>query len=341
MKRGLSLGDIAASVGACSNAPSTQVRNSSKRSKKSVTSENIQSCTCGAESKITELSAQVMSLQQSVKELSSQVSFLLSFVGAVEPSPVASLQESQTLQTSVAVSVPAASNSSQQSNMESTSISSSAGSSLLPRSYAATVTQPSVTKSAPVYKAVLSAVYSELSERTRRSRNMVITGLPTVHGTVDKDLFTDLCVTEFGVNPNIAACRRLGRVRDDGRARPLLITMDTATSATNLLALGRQLRQSSNDHTRHSVYFNADMTKEEAKAAYDERVRRREAKAARTSMSSLRPEAPSFLQPAAAAAVMSAMTSPTSQPNLAFTCQPNTVAAHPSAAVAAFQPSVA
>ena len=223
MKRGLSLGDIAASVGACSNAPSTQVRNSSKRSKKSVTSENIQSCTCGAESKITELSAQVMSLQQSVKELSSQVSFLLSFVGAVESSPVASLQESQTLQTSVAVSVPAASNSSQQSNMESTSISSSAGSSLLPRSYAATVTQPSVTKSAPVYKAVLSAVYSELSERTRRSRNMVITGLPTVHGTVDKDLFTDLCVTEFGVNPNIAACRRLGRVRDDGRARPLLL----------------------------------------------------------------------------------------------------------------------
>jgi len=341
MKRGLSLGDIAASVGACSNAPSTQVRNSSKRSKKSVTSENIQSCTCGAESKITELSAQVVSLQQTVKELSSQVSFLLSFVGAVDPSPMASLQESQTLQTSVAVSVPAASNSSQQSSTESTSISSSAGSSLLPRSYAATVTQPSVTKSAPVYKAVLSAVYSELSERTRRSRNMVITGLPTVHGTVDKDLFTDLCMAEFGVNPNIAACRRLGRVRDDGRARPLLVTMDTATSATNLLAFGRQLRQSSNDHTRHSVYFNADMTKEEAKAAYEERVRRREAKAARTSMSSLRPEAPSFPQPAVAAAVMSAMTSSTSQPNLASTCQPNTVAAHPSAAVAVFQPSIA
>jgi len=341
MKRGLSLGDIAASAGACSNAPSTQVRNSSKRSKKSVTSENVQSCICGAESKISELSAQVVSLQQTVKELSSQVSFLLSFVGAVDPSPVASLQEPQTLQTSMAVSVPAASNSSQQSSLESTSISSSAGSSLLPRSYAAMVTQPSVTKSAPVYKAVLSAVYSELSERTRRSRNMVITGFPMVRGIVDKVLFTDLCVTEFGINPNIAACRRLGRVRDDGRARPLLVTMDTATSVTNLLALGRQLRQSSNDHTRHSVYFNADMTKEEAKAAYDERVRRREAKAARTSMSSLRPEAPSFLQPAAAAVDMSAMTSSISQPNLASTCQQNTLAAHPSAAGSVFQPSVA
>ena len=83
------------------------------------------------------------------------------------------------------------------------------------------------------------------------------------------------------------------------------------------------------------------MTKEEAKAAYEERVRRREAKAARTSMSSLRPEAPSFPQLAAAAAVMSAMTSSTSQSKLASTCQSNTVAAHPSAAVAVFQPSIA
>ena len=81
------------------------------------------------------------------------------------------------------------------------------------RSFADAVNQSvqTTTKTAPVScRAVLAAVYSELSERTRRSRNLVVTGLQTTQGTRDKDLFVGLCQLEFGVTPNFVSCRRIG-----------------------------------------------------------------------------------------------------------------------------------
>ena len=293
MKRVLSTGDIAlATLGntpdGSSDGPFTQVR--SKRSKKSNISAAAQSAAkCVNQSrgstvdenekKIQELMLTINDLQQTVKSLASQVNFLLSFVGAVDTSPL--ISQDQQVTYSSTVSQPAVS---QQSTISESIQSASVD--VVSQSYAAIVSHPAQQSSvmgAPVCKAVMAAVCDELSERTRRSCNLVVTGLHPVQGTTDKEVFLSLCDLEFGFRPTLISCRRIGRTSVEGRVRPLLVTLPTAGDASNLLGYGRQLRFSTSDYNRENVYLNPDMTKQEAKAAYDERVRRRQAKAGRAS----------------------------------------------------------
>ena len=133
--------------------------------------------------------------------------------------------------------------------------------------------------------------------------------------TSDEDEFVNVCNREFDVTPNIVAARRLGRTRNDGNLRRLLVVLTTSADASSstLLELSRQFLSLLDDHIRRNLYFNPDMTKQEAQIAYEERVRRRQARAKRnthveghqevhltssTFTSSLRPTAPSFPPPA-------------------------------------------
>ena len=105
------------------------------------------------------------------------------------------------------------------------------------------------------------------------------------------------------------AARRLDRTRNDGNPRLLLVVLTTSADASTLLALSHQFRSSSDDHIRRNLYFNPDETKQEAQIAYEERVRRRQARATKNTYveghqevhltssmftSSLRPTAPPF-----------------------------------------------
>jgi len=80
------------------------------------------------------------------------------------------------------------------------------------------------------------------------------------------------------------AARRLDRTRNDGNPRLLLVVLTTSADASTLLALSHQFRSSSDDHIRRNLYFNPDETKQEAQIAYEERVRRRQARATKTLM---------------------------------------------------------
>jgi len=238
----------------------------------------------------TENKKRIVQLESTVKQLSDQVAMLLAIVGAADASPAASAvaTESNSASDYIAGSAPGA----------------------YVVTYAAAVKKPGdsnkqnsqsrTQKNAPSsYEDVVTAVFDELRIRSTRAKNVVVTGLPVPDDAnlSDATMFTAMCEFELGVRPNIVSCRRLGRLIEGRRARPLLVVLPSAVEADELLVRSKHLRQAANDYTRQYVFINPDMTKTEAKAAYDARVRRRQLRDA----AQQRPAADSSVAVAAAA----------------------------------------
>ena len=60
-----------------------------------------------------------------------------------------------------------------------------------------------------------------------------------------------------------------------GKPRRLLVTLRSAEDVDQAIRDAKKLRNSSDAYTSSSVYVNRDLSPEEAKAAYEKRVRRR------------------------------------------------------------------
>ena len=133
--------------------------------------------------------------------------------------------------------------------------------------------------------AVLSAVYSDMKEQEIRSKNFIISGLPTSADNEDKTVVEALCEEELHVKPVVKSCRRLGKVIP-GKVRPLKVTVRTAEQATSVIAAAKNLTKSNDEYVQRNVYINADLTKVQADAAYRARCQRRQARAARESQPS-------------------------------------------------------
>jgi len=121
--------------------------------------------------------------------------------------------------------------------------------------------------------AVLAEVHREFLEKERRKPNVVVSGLKEQDGIDDINAFLDLCEECLPVKPLVIreGSRRLGR-KVAGKIRPLLITLSSETSASELLQCARLLRQST---AANGVYANAGLTPAESLAAFQERERRR------------------------------------------------------------------
>ena len=84
----------------------------------------------------------------------------------------------------------------------------------------------------------------------------------------------DVIESEFGFRPLIARTRRLGRPID-GRIQPIAATLSVINDAIYLVDNAKMLRKSANDNVRQLIYINRDMTKAEARAAFDQRNQQR------------------------------------------------------------------
>ena len=117
---------------------------------------------------------------------------------------------------------------------------------------------------------------SVIKENGRRSQNILISGLEAVEGSDDSTVVSELFERDLSLKPQIerTACRRVGKLVD-GRPRKLLVTLRSAESATEILKNANKLRSSSNSKIKDFVFINRDLSKEEAKAAYDLRVKKR------------------------------------------------------------------
>ena len=171
-----------------------------------------------------------------------------------------------------------------------------------------------------IRQAVLSVVYSDFRAKQNRSCNVVITGLESDSDLDDELLFCSFCDNEFGITPTVLRHKRLGPERND-RPRPLLVVLTTRDQANELLSLAKQLRKSKNLYTRQRVYINPDLTRAEARVAYEERCRRR----ASNSDPQATPTAPRV--PPAAAAAAGATTRPRDIMNGSLFGRPSDVAA--------------
>jgi len=140
------------------------------------------------------------------------------------------------------------------------------------QSYAAAVA-PKL--SAPIRNAIVSAVHSDLQLKLSRSCNIVVTGLPHHEEQSDAELFVALCGCEFDWKPNVVRVKRLGEERPN-RLQPLLIILRSAEEAGQLLDSARNLRHSTDEYTRRSIFFSPHQTRAERQAAYEARCRRRQ-----------------------------------------------------------------
>ena len=152
----------------------------------------------------------------------------------------------------------------------------------------------SVLKSQPVKTELRSLI----RDTDKRSRNIVISGLEPVLGQEDHITVSDLFESNLSVKPFIdpAKCKRVGKPRVNHPLK-LLITLRTAEDVTNVLRVAKDLRKSSDPHIAATVYINKDMSPEESKAAYDERVKKRSTHPSslpQVGASTLRAGAPSF-----------------------------------------------
>jgi predicted metal-binding protein len=135
---------------------------------------------------------------------------------------------------------------------------------------------PSVPSPNPARAAVAPDLESELADKQSRRHNIVVSGLPPVDGTDDADLFSHMCETNLPVKPAVVreSCRRIGRAQS-GKVQPLLVTLVSEESAAQLVRCAPCLRKSADVLVRSTIYINPDRTPAEARAAYEERVKRR------------------------------------------------------------------
>ena len=211
-----------------------------------------------------------------IKDLSSKVSFLLSYLG---------LQESPDIQEGVSGQPASVTGSHPVDGWTATS----ANNPIIKRSFADMVTssllsnktkpnstntlsttdssadsskkidhrKPEHTSAAPDMKlnkilrgAVLTAVHADMMARETRRKNIIISGLPFAHGISDTALVDDLIESEFGSRPLIARTRRLGRPID-GHIQPIAVTLSVINDAIYLVDNAKMLRKFANDNVRN------------------------------------------------------------------------------------------
>lgn len=119
-----------------------------------------------------------------------------------------------------------------------------------------------------------AAIQHDHSDRIRRAKSIVVTGLAPRDGCSDRQNVSNIIASDFNLTPNITFCKRLGEKRN-GHTQPLLVAMSSAEDAQWLVTNAKWLRRSNNSTVREHVFINANRTKEEARAAYEQRCRRR------------------------------------------------------------------
>jgi hypothetical protein len=115
---------------------------------------------------------------------------------------------------------------------------------------------------------MLAVVPADREDSKGRQCNIVVSGLALKPGVNYINLFLYLCESNLKVKPYAvrAGCRRLGWPQS-GKIQPLLICLNKAESANDLLVAAKRLRRSVDAEVRRKVCFNPDMTPGEAHAA--------------------------------------------------------------------------
>ena len=207
------------------------------------------------------LKAEVNKLNAIIAQLTIKVDFLMSFLGLKDDGPITQSQSQSVAHTNSTNNAAVLEGS--QNNRSSISYANAAR------------PKTSTTQlSSQLRQAVVSAVYEDLHSKSARANNIIISGLPKLDRSDDKDTVLELIGNEFNIMPAIKQCRRLGKPLAN-KPQNLLVTLESRDHVNVILSSAKQLRSSYNDFVRANVYINSDLTKAEAAVAFEERCRRR------------------------------------------------------------------
>jgi hypothetical protein len=201
---------------------------------------------------VAALRKEVVSLRHTVNTLTTHVAFLLSFLGIPNTDLPVDLSASKTLSSTT----PADQHKADKHPL----------SGPLP-----------VSRGVPRSDDVSLVVHRTLADAARRKRNIIVTGLPEDLAVDDVTAFNHLCEDNLPVKPVVAAggCLRIGRKNGDGPRR-LLVRLTSDDAASEILKTARVLRRSNDSYVARNVYINADLSRSQARLAYEARQRRRQ-----------------------------------------------------------------
>jgi hypothetical protein len=191
---------------------------------------------------------QIAELRSTVKILSDQVSFLLSYVGIID-----------TVSSSVAI---------QESEPNYRQTQSKA-------TYSRIVQQNAPTLQQSIKEAVITAVYVDQTKKMGQAANVVISGLPLDQLSSDKISVTKLLSAELNLHVDVVKCKRLGKAVS-GKTQAIVVTLHSVAEADLIMAKAKHLRRSAVSSVRELVYINRHLTAAESRAAYELRCQRRQ-----------------------------------------------------------------
>ena len=125
---------------------------------------------------------------------------------------------------------------------------------------------------------IKSIVMKTLKDSSRRKKNVIVSGLKESASKSDAESFVSLCRDHLNMVPRVAenGVRRLGTYDAVApKPRRMLVRLDTDAAAADLIQRARDLRKSLVTDVSNNIFINADLSPEEAKAAYDLRVKKR------------------------------------------------------------------
>ena len=119
-----------------------------------------------------------------------------------------------------------------------------------------------------IWNVFLTAVHSDLQDKERRRRNVIISGVQA--NSNDKLYVENFFSNELGLQPDIITTRRIG-CSFQGWLQPICVTLRDANQASNILEYAHDQRKPNDPYIRGSVFVNEDLTPAKARAAYDRR----------------------------------------------------------------------
>ena len=123
-------------------------------------------------------------------------------------------------------------------------------------------------------EAVATAIHADRRDKDRRAKSVVVSGLIPRHDLTDAASFRQLCSQEIGLDPVVVYTKRLGAAYGD-RVQPLLVGLQSPDEVLSVMSRAKSLRRSAVETVRNNVFINHNLTKVEARIAYEERCRRR------------------------------------------------------------------
>jgi hypothetical protein len=136
----------------------------------------------------------------------------------------------------------------------------------------------------------LITMEKEKEETKLRSRNVIVTGIPSSPTVSDKDLFETFCEEHLTIKPRVTHSRRIGKDKVK-----LCVSLESAEAVDDLIDSSSLLRNATDQRARQT-YFNRDLTKRQAQEAYNKRCLATEKRLHQNpaAASSLNPQASSF-----------------------------------------------